>query len=229
MQLPKELITVTPLSKIVALILFLLVPILGFLFGMKYQKAITITNVAPIISPSLTLIPANQDETTGWKIYTSSMDFTFLYPTTWFISETGSSQFPDLRIQNYNPKTAPGRGYDPVQDKGKYLISVNRFPAGNEGIYTLDQLITKLPKEGDQAYYIGVPAGQIQILKSEKGELNGFPKLFRTISYSKLSEVREDEIYLLNKKGEILSIEYGLDVVGGKKILDKILSTFRFL
>lgn len=40
MQLPKELTTVTPLSKFLALLLFILLPILGFVFGTKYQKTV---------------------------------------------------------------------------------------------------------------------------------------------------------------------------------------------
>lgn len=37
MTLPKELTTVTPLSKAVALLLFILLPIISFIFGMNYQ------------------------------------------------------------------------------------------------------------------------------------------------------------------------------------------------
>ncbi len=40
MKLPKYLVTVTPLSKLVALILFILLPILGFFLGMYYQQKI---------------------------------------------------------------------------------------------------------------------------------------------------------------------------------------------
>lgn len=41
MQLPKELTTVTPLSKAVALLMFISLPIITFFFGMSYQSAIT--------------------------------------------------------------------------------------------------------------------------------------------------------------------------------------------
>ncbi len=37
MQLPKELTTVTPLSKILAIILFIMFPFIGFWLGLKYQ------------------------------------------------------------------------------------------------------------------------------------------------------------------------------------------------
>lgn len=41
MKLPKSFTTVTPLSKILALILLILLPILGFYFGLEYQKALS--------------------------------------------------------------------------------------------------------------------------------------------------------------------------------------------
>lgn len=52
MHLPKELTTVTPLSKTVALIMFITLPVVTFLFGMQYQMALQQENKIPIISPS---------------------------------------------------------------------------------------------------------------------------------------------------------------------------------
>lgn len=43
MTLPKWATTVTPLSKIIALFMFIAFPILGILFGMKYQQTIDIS------------------------------------------------------------------------------------------------------------------------------------------------------------------------------------------
>lgn len=40
MKLSKELITVTPFSKTIALLLFIIFPILAFIFGTNYQKII---------------------------------------------------------------------------------------------------------------------------------------------------------------------------------------------
>ena len=42
MTLPKELITVTPLSKTIALIMFTLLPVIAFLLGMKFQQKMTL-------------------------------------------------------------------------------------------------------------------------------------------------------------------------------------------
>lgn len=53
MKLPKELITVTPLSKLIALILFTSLPILFFFIGIRYERETNprlYMNPAPIIS-----------------------------------------------------------------------------------------------------------------------------------------------------------------------------------
>lgn len=53
MQLPKELTTVTPLSKLIALIVFITLPVIAFFYGMNYQSKITEqNNQTQIISPT---------------------------------------------------------------------------------------------------------------------------------------------------------------------------------
>lgn len=47
MQLPKELTTVTPVSKTIALFLFIALPIIAFLFGMRYQTLIEQARIVP--------------------------------------------------------------------------------------------------------------------------------------------------------------------------------------
>ena len=58
MQLPKYLTTVTTFSKILAMILFIALPILGFKLGMSYQKNINVTDTTSIIPTS---IPIHKD------------------------------------------------------------------------------------------------------------------------------------------------------------------------
>lgn len=43
-RLPKSLTTVTPLSKTIAFLLFILLPFIGFYLGMHYQKVIDTYN-----------------------------------------------------------------------------------------------------------------------------------------------------------------------------------------
>ena len=60
MQLPKEIVTVTKLSKIVALIMFITLPVIAFLFGMRYQTMLTgQATIPPIsISPIISQTPS---------------------------------------------------------------------------------------------------------------------------------------------------------------------------
>ena len=65
MRLPKELTTVTTLSKSVALLMFILLPIIGFLFGMQYQSKLmdqsVINNPPVVMSPTPKLIGCTMD------------------------------------------------------------------------------------------------------------------------------------------------------------------------
>lgn len=51
MNLPKELTTVTPISKAIALVLFISLPIVGFVFGMNYQAGHYDNIMKPIPTP----------------------------------------------------------------------------------------------------------------------------------------------------------------------------------
>jgi hypothetical protein len=48
-KLPKWATTVTPLSKTLALIIFITFPILGFCFGRKYQSALDQIEISPSV------------------------------------------------------------------------------------------------------------------------------------------------------------------------------------
>jgi len=75
MQLPKSFTTVTPFSKLLALALFLLLPVLGFYLGMEYQRTVSIQQdmssdihkkvYVPnlLTSPTIKLINSNKSPT----------------------------------------------------------------------------------------------------------------------------------------------------------------------
>jgi len=71
MKLPPSLTTVTPLSKFLALSLFILFPLVGFYAGMEYQKAIRLieqqTMNQPTQPPSPTNVQRQTDEMSNWK------------------------------------------------------------------------------------------------------------------------------------------------------------------
>lgn len=73
MKLPPSLTTVTPLSRILALFLFILFPIVGFYLGMNYQASIV--EPAPILTSLVrkpTPTPKKEVlDTSNWKTYTN--------------------------------------------------------------------------------------------------------------------------------------------------------------
>jgi len=111
MDIKQQFTTVTRFSKIVALILFIVLPFLGFYLGMQYSKAINTTqpnqisenNATPIVctqeakvcpdgssvgrtGPSCEFAecPVLKDETASWKTYTNNQyGFEFQYPAEW--------------------------------------------------------------------------------------------------------------------------------------------------
>lgn len=106
MQFSQELITETRLSKTLAFILFITLPIISFLFGIKYGQNITLISNAPpqtnIISsvpiPTTTLTSSPISTITsslvgptlpvGWKIYQNSLcNYTIDYPQDWTVDE----------------------------------------------------------------------------------------------------------------------------------------------
>jgi hypothetical protein len=61
MKIPKELTTVTPLSKAVALLLFVSLPIVTFVFGMNYQKLINNTGSISVPTPTTEPVACTMD------------------------------------------------------------------------------------------------------------------------------------------------------------------------
>lgn len=84
MKLSKKWTTVTPLSKTLALLLYFLLPVAGFYFGIQYQKYLTLTE--PVVleqRKSFGAVPINVD-TTNWLGYKNSKwGFELKLPQSW--------------------------------------------------------------------------------------------------------------------------------------------------
>ena len=95
MKLPPSLTTVTPLSKILALFLLILCPIVGFYLGMQYQKrilpininqnivpSVTIKRTSTAAAPSVVISPSIREVPTDWVKYANKKyPFAFRYPS----------------------------------------------------------------------------------------------------------------------------------------------------
>lgn len=112
---PNPLTTVTPLSKFIALILFISLPFLGFYLGTRYQNAVavpvltSIANTSSVNRPNNSFAELNQSQSfltstpsalrSGWIIH-KFLDFSLELPKEWMAeTEKGSNGY--FRFQNY--------------------------------------------------------------------------------------------------------------------------------
>ena len=96
MTLPKELTIVTPLSKTLAMVVFVSLPILGFFLGIRYQEMMDLTkrqemesnlSITRVPTPTPIAIPTvDPSVTVNWKTYTNSeFGFSIEYPRNWIL------------------------------------------------------------------------------------------------------------------------------------------------
>lgn len=97
MPLPKSLTTVTQFSKAIAIVLFILFPILAFFLGMTYQESVTNIKIRQLeekltsLSRSPTPTPDYTD-TANWNIYKNGENgLEIKYPASW---KTGATEPP---------------------------------------------------------------------------------------------------------------------------------------
>jgi len=108
MPIPKELTTITKTSRYLALLLFILLPILAFFIGKNYQSNLdataqlniqqtyqSIKTIKLLTQPSISASPAqSQDIPADWKTYTYQREgFSFHYPANWvFCKKSGPAE-----------------------------------------------------------------------------------------------------------------------------------------
>lgn len=99
MKLPQLFTTVTPLSKIMAILLFTLLPFLGFYLGIKYANLNCLSGkVVYIKTPTLISTVIDDSE---WKSFTNpELGYSFKYPTQ--MSVFGDGMPGRSRFSEYN-------------------------------------------------------------------------------------------------------------------------------
>ena len=124
MHLPEKLTTITPLSKYLSMVLFILLPFVGFYLGTKHQSRLqvvppveskcldsqrmpqTYTDICPIVINRPVYIESDtnfantrilDEKTKGWKTYqNSAFSISFKYPPGWEVVDLlrNSSNLP---------------------------------------------------------------------------------------------------------------------------------------
>jgi hypothetical protein len=83
MKLPKELITITPVSKALAIFLFVTLPFVGFLFGIRYQQILDEANELETIPLLIHSRSAQTVNLQTQKNYANTKyNYSFQYPAT---------------------------------------------------------------------------------------------------------------------------------------------------
>ena len=133
MKLPKELTTVTRLSKYLAMVLFITLPFIGFFMGMNYQSMLDLSGrqqadtSLTVIKPSPTPT-TNISDTSNWKTYTSSeQKFSFKYPESYTLVSSKTDGILLSKIENQIVKGG-GFGGGDVLSKGS-AISLQIWPS----------------------------------------------------------------------------------------------------
>lgn len=178
------------------------------------------------VTPSPTSSPEASDEMEGWKSFVNE-EYGFEYPNNWYIDTQGETE-DYVRLQNFNPKTAPQRGYDPEQDKG--LFSVSFYSWGqNSKANTIEELKKELNSE-KECFYVGDPAGE-RISINEQSKTIGSNSIYSRETRCSLSPVSttQKEYFIFDGKGEMVKIIPGLDAASDMTLIDQILSTFEFV
>lgn len=137
MKLPKELTTITPVSKALALLLFITLPICGFFLGMQYQKILDASISQPDSITSAKIIPTT---TLPESSITQKITIEDNY---WF--EITVPPGYKIELHNDQPTLAiGGRDVATIQnDKGQGVLDIYTYAAGENspvGTTTIDNV-----------------------------------------------------------------------------------------
>ena len=216
MKLPKELTTVTPVSKYLAMLVFLILPFIGFSFGMRYQEMVDLANKQQsemlIATPKRVPTPT-PDITANWKTYTNkALGFSFSYPQELsYLYDQFGFNHPDnpegnLLLQNYD-------GSKPRKNQAiDFQMVVEAYKSSDR--VTLDKYVKDPNKVWNQS---GVQTFTDIILDNE-------PSL-KGLAIQKNEKV---PTIWISHKGYILTIYLETPKSTNASLFDQILSTFKF-
>ena len=222
MSLPKELTTVTKLSKYLAMVVFIALPFVGFFLGVRYQEMMDLgksqqeeSNLAIPRAPTPT-----PDETVNWKTYIASNSLTFRYPEQSF-NIYGNSLENGVTLISTDKEVVMGIFTHPNTERVSRNAATNPIELfiGGAPLYSpkyldnpsyskLDIKVSETLLGGIKAYQITTPPPQYT-----EGILN-----------LEIATIKGDKNYHI----EVWGFKESLDI-DKKKLVDQILSTVRFL
>jgi hypothetical protein len=146
MKMPNYLVSVTPLSKILAAILFITLPFIGFYLGMQYQKKIT-----PINNPLISTIPSSIPTLTQSNTFKyQGTHYSFEFPKDWYIAQETIDSVLLEKQESYEGNTVHPR--QTVKANISITMKELRKPTTlndwfNENYFNSDKIIFDLTKK----------------------------------------------------------------------------------
>lgn len=203
MKLSRELTTVTPFSKYLAMGLFLLLPFIGFILGMQYQQKIGQVKNSEVVVMTSTPTP---DPTANWKTYANSeIGFSIKLPQSWNIKKT---EKVDGIETVWITSNSPYKTSSTVKDLE--IIIGSPFVYSTSGAICANQ---SCEKETPFEVKITTKTHSAQVIKASFGEEKKFER------YS----------FQIEKEGNLPYITGSYFTEEEKKEIIQILSTFQFL
>ncbi len=166
----------------------------------------------PMPSPTSTPEP---EPTPLWQEYESeSLDIKLTYPQNWLLDETNNL----IQITNYDPETAPGRGYIPEQDGDLFKVEI----FADEEFSDVDQWLED--RLGQTDPITGEP---MEILDREDVEIDGQTAIFYETE-SAMSGLEVGNVHVETPDGGILHIYGQLNYPDHKEDFEQIYQSVEF-
>lgn len=229
MPLPKSFTTITPLSKGIAMILFIILPLAGFYAGTKYGESIASqkqnnSQITP--SPLPAQVQEIPIDMSSWKTYIdAALGFSFRHPTEWAINSNESKDPTRYRVEIFLGNKIPDLNNLSEEERDKFTIVLKKWDKKAVDEF---QLYSKLAEQDDSPVFSTQDFYPSMIIK--KGAVETHQMMYREAN-SKVAAPNYYAIrdaFFLKGDGDVVYIKPGLYVGEGKNFYDAFLSTFKF-
>ncbi len=158
--------------------------------------------------------------TEDWKFYEDKdLNISLKYPQDWFVNKRSSTS--PLYIHNYTPFNL-GLPFDPIQDRGQYLVAISRATA--PGSKSADDIVNIMKKP-----VVLDANGTTYYFNQKTFKVNDYRAFYVESSiYRDQSKGSNQRTYLLDGKGGGVIFTAGRDKEGAQLFINDIMSTVKF-
>ncbi len=213
----------------ILVLVIILIFVLGLIGYVGYQA---MGNPRKIIDSEPTQISPFPNPTANWKTYTSpELKITFQYPSDWYI-DTGRTELEiaHIRVLSFKPEYLKSENEpEPLE---KLAVDITNWSARNTQINSVDEMkkyLSDLEKEPCYDSKSASWTGIIIARNVSQKDVNGSTLYTRATKCSTSSEPESISNYFLDGMSNIVLIQTAYQGNVDLKVLDQILSTFRFL